>query len=126
MSSASNVSNTQTSSTNGNLSLPAGGSIIAYTRNLIYKAGPVNKDSVYGCLAKEILTTGLALVNLFDEYYPYPLVFSNSIEPLVRRLVVHAAALALDRKKRGAFYEKNLVYLCLGLVALSKSLKQLS
>lgn len=98
------------------------GSIIAYTRGLADKAGSANKDSADGYLAREILTTGLALVNVFDEFHPYQLVFSNAVERLVGRLVVHDAALALDRKERGAFYEKNLAYLGLGAVASGKSL----
>lgn len=44
------------------------GSIIAYTRELVDKMGPANKDTAYGYLAREILTTDLAVINLFDGF----------------------------------------------------------
>lgn len=72
------------------------------------------------------MSTGLTLVSLFDEFHPYPMIFSNAVERLVRRLIVHESALGLDRKDRGAFYEKNLLYMGLGGVASTKSLKQLA
>lgn len=90
------------------------------------KEGPVNKDSVEGYLALEIMCTGLMLVSLFDELHPYPIVFSNAVEWLVRRPVVHEKALAFVRKDRGGFYEKKIPNMGLAGAASGKSLKQLA
>lgn len=102
------------------------GSIIAYTNGLAENAGPLNKDSAEGYLARDILTTGLSLVNLLEEFHPYPLIFSSAVERLGRRLVSYEAALTRDREDRSAFYEKNLSYVGLRGVASGKSLKKLS
>lgn len=45
------------------------GSIIACRRILADKAGTADKDSADAYLAREILTAGLALVNLLDEFH---------------------------------------------------------
>lgn len=77
-------------------------------------------------MACEIMTTGLALAALFDEFHPYPLIFSTAVDRLVRRLVVHEKALEKDRKDRGGFYEKNIEFMGLGSSASKKSLKLLN
>lgn len=100
------------------------GSVLAYTRLLADKAGAVNKDCADGYMAREIMTMGLTLAALLDELYHYPMIFSNGVERLVRRLVVHEKALDLGKKERGAYCEKNLAYLA--RATSGKSLKQLA
>lgn len=101
-------------------------SIFAYTHALAEKAGSVTKDTADGYLAREIMCTGLALASIFDECHPYPTIFVNIVERLVRRLFVHEGALALEKKDRSAFYEKNLAFMGLASATSGKSLKHMS
>lgn len=61
-----------------------------------------------GYLARKILTIEFSLVNLFDEFHPYSVIFSNVVERLVRRRVVHEAALALDSKREWVVLREEL------------------
>lgn len=101
------------------------GSIVAYTHALAEKAVSVTKDSVDGYLARVIMTTGLALASIFDECHPYLTIFLNVVERLVGRLLVHEGTLALEKKDRSAFYEKNLDFMGLAAAPSGKSLKHL-
>lgn len=60
------------------------GSIVSYTRQLAGKAGPINKDSANGYMARDAMTTGLTMVTLMEEFDPYRMIFSNGVESLVR------------------------------------------
>lgn len=101
------------------------GSIAAFTTNLAERSGSVNKHPADGYMAREILCTGHTLAALFDECHPYPTVFLSAVERLVRRMLVHEAAVALDKKDRSAFYEKNLAYMGIAPATAGKSLKHL-
>lgn len=60
----------------GDLSILTGGLDHYIHPRLTDKYGPANNYSADGYLARCILTTCLALVNLFDELHPYSLIFS--------------------------------------------------
>lgn len=54
------------------------------------------------------------------------MIFLNVVERLIRRVMVHEGALALQKKDRSAFYEKKLTFMGLATVASWKSLKHLA
>ena len=85
------------------------------------RAGSVEKDSADGYLAREIKVIGLALAALLDEFHPAHVVTSNAVERLVRRLSVLEESISVDRKERGAFYEKKLGFLGIGGSPLPRS-----
>lgn len=62
--------------------------IVSYTNVLAEKAGSLTKDSADGYLDGEIMCTGFALAVISDELHPYPTIFLNVVERLVRRLMV--------------------------------------
>lgn len=72
------------------------------------------------------MSTGFALASIFHECHPYPTIFLSIMERFARRLLVHEGALALEKKDRSAFHERNLTFMGLAAAASGKSLKQLS
>lgn len=58
----------------------------------------MSKDSAERYLARKIISTVLTLASIFNECHPYPTIFLNIVERLVRRVLVHEGALALDKK----------------------------
>lgn len=76
--------------------------MVVYTHELVERAGPLAEDSTDGYFAREIMPKGLALVSFFDDCHPYPTIFLNVVERLVRLLLVHEGALAVDKKEWSA------------------------
>ena len=90
------------------------GSLVPWLNALCSKAGQVEKDNADGYLAREIMSTGLTLASLLNEFHPEQLLYSSAIERLVRRLWVMEKSLSMERQDRGAFVLKMLGFMGLG------------
>ena len=55
------------------------GSIIPWVEALAAKAGTVDKDNANAYVAREIMTVGLSLAALLDEFHPSQIVFSAGV-----------------------------------------------
>lgn len=69
--------------------------------------------------------TGLTVTVIVEECHPFPTIFITALKRLMRHLLVHEGALALE-KERSAFYEKNMAFMGLATATFSKSLKHLA
>lgn len=87
------------------------GPISAWVEHLAQKAGNVQKNNAGGYLAREILSVGLTLAALLDEFHPSRIVYSVAVERLARRLLVVEVALTKDPKERGAYFKEKLVFM---------------
>lgn len=58
-------------------------------------------------LVREMMMTGTTLATLLDEFHPAAVVFSATVERLVRRLVVLKESMSVDKDQLGKFYRKN-------------------
>lgn len=100
--------------------------IVGYTKDLAERAGPVNKDYADGYLAREILLTGMTLAAILYKCKPYLTVFLTSVASLNGRILVQADAIALEKKGRSSFYEKNLQFIEMAPTTSEKLLKRIS
>lgn len=48
--------------------------------------------------------TGLEIASILDEFHPFPTIFLNLVERLVRCLLIHEGVLAFEKKERSPFY----------------------
>ena len=90
------------------------GELKTWLESTVARAGPLHLDTQEGHLARDILSTGLVLASLMDEFHPSNLIQSVAVERLVRRLVIYEKALSVDKKTRGQFLIKNLAFMGLG------------
>lgn len=59
-------------------------------------------------MSREILITDTTLATLLDEFHPASVVFSATVERLVRRLVVLEESMSVDKKQLDKLYRKKL------------------
>lgn len=90
------------------------GELKTWLEAAVARAGSVHVDSQDGHLAREILSTGLVLASLMDEFHPENLLQSVEVERLVRRLVIYEKALSVDKKERGQYLIRHLSFMGLG------------
>lgn len=97
------------------------GSIRQWVENLAARAGNPAKDNADGYPARQILTSGLALCSLLDEFHPQVLIYGAAVERLVRHLLVLERLTMKDRADRGAFLAEKLSFMGIGGSALPET-----
>lgn len=89
-------------------------SIMPWMTSLCAEVGQVEKDNADGYLAREIVTAGLTLASLLNEFHPAQIIYSNAMERLVRRLWVLEKSLGMDRQERGPYVLRMLGFMGIG------------
>lgn len=97
------------------------GSVRQWVENLAARAGNPAKDNADGYLARQILTSGLTLCSLLDEFHPQVLIYGSAVERLVRHLLVLERATTKDRADQGAFLAEKLSFMGIGGGALPET-----
>lgn len=94
------------------------GSILAWVEQLSTRAGTMDGLRAENFMAREIMLTGVTLATMLDEFHPSTVVFSATVERLVRRLVVLEESMSVEKDQMSKFYAKKLAFLGIGGGAL--------
>lgn len=90
------------------------GTIVPWLTNMCARARQIEKDNADGYLAREIVSSGLTLPSLLNEFHQAQMIYSNTVERLVRRLWVIEKSLSINRPDRGSYLVKMLGFMGLG------------
>lgn len=93
------------------------GSIEPWFHQLVSQISPTDGDAASGYLVREILSTGLTLSSLLNEFHPEGLSYSAAVERLARRFLVYEKAIRLpkkDRADRAEYFESQRAFMGIG------------